>query len=363
MAIPLTQPSGSHSKQTSEMGETRQSSVQAVLMAGDRGASRAVRGTSKPFLPVGGKPMVIHVLEALLYTPEVSEVFVVGDPKRLDQCFAEFGAAQLMMQSGKPVHIVPQRRSLYENVWHAFLRARPASPPNVFGAVVEADRDHAILAVPCDIPLVVPEELSEFLAQAFAVDADYVVGLTPAEAMTQFGSVDGSEGIEMACFNLAEGRYRQSNLHYVKPLRLENRHYVQDVYETRYQKEWGNTLRLALKIFFHEFRNVKVLFFYALMLLAGWLDRRGRTRMAAFVRRYVSLRRAERCLSDLIRGRLVTVVTALGGAAIDVDNEADLVVLEKRLEEWKAQQIRRARALAPQRDRDASIGANERSHS
>lgn len=313
-------------------------------MAGDRGASRAVRGVSKPFLQVGGKPMVIHVLEALLYTPEVSEVFVVGDPERLDQAFAEFGAAQLTTQSGKPVHIVPQRRSLYENVWHAFLRALPTPQRDSAGEIAAPDLNHAILVVPCDIPLVVPEELSEFLGQAFAVDADYVVGLTPAEAITQFGSVDGSEGIEMACFNLAEGRYRQSNLHYVRPLRLENRHYIQDVYESRYQKEWGNTAKLALKIFIHEFRNLKVLFFYALMLLAGWLDRRGRGRMAAYVRRYVSLGRAERCLSDLIRGRLVTVVTALGGAAIDVDNEADLAVLEKRLEEWKALQIRRARA-------------------
>ena len=86
-----------------------------------------------------------------------------------------------------------------------------------------------------------------------------------------------------------------------------------------------------------------MLFFYALMLLAGGLDRRGHNRLADFACRYVSLRNAERCLSELIRGRLATAVTALGGAAIDVDNEADLLVLEKRLEEWKAVQIRRAR--------------------
>ena len=47
-------------------------SVQAVLLAGDRGASRVVRGRSKAFLEVAGKPMLVHVLEALLHTPEVS---------------------------------------------------------------------------------------------------------------------------------------------------------------------------------------------------------------------------------------------------------------------------------------------------
>ena len=327
--------------------------IQAVLMAGDRGASRAIRGASKPYLRVGGKPMVVHVLEALLHTPEVSEVFVVGDPKRLAETLAEFGASRLTTQSGKPVHVVPQRRSLYENVWHAFLRALPAPPRGASGQFEDPDPDHAILAVPCDIPLVVPEELSEFLEQALAIEADYVVGLTPAEAMLPFAGTEDADGIEMACFNLAEGRYRQNNLHYVKPLRLENRHYVQDVYESRYQKEWGNTLRLSLKILFHEFRNLGVLFFYAVMLLAGWFDRKGRKRMADFVRGFVSLRRAERSLSDLIRGRLVTVVTGLGGAALDVDNEADLAVLEKRLGEWKAMQIRRARSLR------ASIGRDE----
>ena len=65
--------------------------VQAVLLAGDRGASRAVRGQSKTFVEVAGKPMVVHVIEALLHTPEVSEVYVVGDPVRLAKVVAEHG--------------------------------------------------------------------------------------------------------------------------------------------------------------------------------------------------------------------------------------------------------------------------------
>ena len=104
-------------------------SVQAVLLAGDRGASRAVRGRSKAFLEVAGKPMVVHVLEALLHTPEVSEVFAVGDTVRLEKALAEFGCLQLAASRGKPVQIVPQRNSLLENVWHSFLRTLPVGPP------------------------------------------------------------------------------------------------------------------------------------------------------------------------------------------------------------------------------------------
>ena len=69
----------------------REGSVQAVLLAGDRGASKAVRGASKGFVKVAGKPMVVHVLEALLHTPEVNEIFAVGDPIKLEKAISEYG--------------------------------------------------------------------------------------------------------------------------------------------------------------------------------------------------------------------------------------------------------------------------------
>jgi hypothetical protein len=52
----------------------------------------------------------------------------------------------------------------------------------------------------------------------------------------------------------------------------------------------------------------------------------------------------DRAASALLRTRFTTVTTELGGAAIDVDNEADLEVVEKMLERWKAMQARHARA-------------------
>ena len=55
----------------------------------------------------------------------------------------------------------------------------------------------------------------------------------------------GDPGIRMAYFNVAEGRFRQSNLHLVKPARIVNRQYVEELYEHRYQKEFGNIVRLA----------------------------------------------------------------------------------------------------------------------
>lgn len=310
--------------------------VQAILLAGDRGSAKAVRGTSKAFLEVGGKPMVVHVLEALLHTPEVSEVYVVGDAVRLEKTLARFGCLQLAGAQGRPVHVIPQRETLYENVWHTFLRTLPARSDGE----TAPDPEHPILVVPADIPLVIPEELSDFVRQSLATGADYALGLSPDAALARFAPSDGDPGIEMATFNVAEGRYRQNNLHLVRPLKIGNRHYVQDMYENRYQKQLGNMLRLGWRILRKEFRHLALLRFYVLLHLAGVLDRSGFARAADAVRRWVSLPRVERGLSALLRTRFVTVVTGLGGAAVDVDNAEDLEIADKNLERWKAMQVR-----------------------
>ena len=309
--------------------------LQAVLVAGDRGASRAVQGRSKAFIEVAGKPMVVHVIEALLHTPEISEIFVVGDAVRLGKVIADHGCLILAAARARPIHIVPQRESLYENIWHAFLRTLPPGG---------ARDDHAILVIPTDIPLVIPEELSDFVRQATSLDADYVLGLSPESAFAPYAPRAGTAGIRMALFNLAEGRFRQNNLHFVRQLRLGHRHYIQEVYEARYQKELGNMLRLAWRIFVREFRNLWILFFYVLMHLASALDRRGHRRLSNWMRARVSLVTIERGIGVLLKTRFRTAITHLGGAALDVDTDDDLEVVEKMLPQWKTMQARLSRA-------------------
>jgi GTP:adenosylcobinamide-phosphate guanylyltransferase len=309
-------------------------SIQAVLLAGDRGAAKAVRGRSKAFVDVAGRPMVVHVLEALLHTPEVSEVYVTGNAAALERVFMEYGCLRLAAARSKPVHVVPQRDSLFENVWHTFLRTLPEG---------EAREDHPILVVPADIPLVIPEELSEFIERSLALETDYALGLSPEVALMAYAPTDDDPGIEMACFNVREGRFRQNNLHLVRPLRMGNRHYIQDMYENRYQKQFGSMLRLGGRIVRKEFRNLWVLFFYALMHVAGVLDRRGRRRGADRLRRFVATATVERGIGALLRTRFRTVVTGFGGAAMDIDNDADLEVVDKMLGRWKEMQARISR--------------------
>lgn len=311
--------------------------IQAVLLAGDRGASRTVRGRSKPYLELSGKPMFVHVLEALLHTPEVSEIFVVGACEPLERALREHGCLELAAVRSRPIHVVPQRETLYQNVWQAFLRTLPRR---------DGPADHPILIVPCDIPMVVPEEISQFVRAAFESGGDYVVGLSPDVALQRFQPGEDSPGIEMAYFNLAEGRFRQNNLHFSRPLRFENRRYIQDVYEHRYQKELGHMVMLALRILRREWRHLWVVLYYLLIHVAGWLDRRGHLSLASRVRRRVPLATIERGLSGLLRTRFRLVTTDFGGAAVDVDNECDLAVAAKMFHRWKEMQARLARGQA-----------------
>jgi len=308
--------------------------VPVVLLAGDRAHSRAVRHESKAFVEIAGRTMLEHVFRTVAATPEVTDIFVVGDPDRVQRVLSSSGAIRAASASGRTVHIVPQRATLYENVWHGFLASLPPG---------ERDPDSDVLVVPADIPLAVPEELSEFVRLARAADVDYALGLTPDVALEPFAPREGRPGIEMAYFNLAEGRFRQNNLHLVRPLRMGNRHYIQNMYESRYQKELGSMLRLIGQVLRREYRHLWVVFPYLVLHVAGMLDRRGHVGAATFVRRFVSLRTIEHCIGSLLRTRFATVVTGYGGAALDVDNEHDLDAADKMFDRWRSLQTGRGR--------------------
>ena len=133
----------------------------------------------------------------------------------------------------------------------------------------------------------------------------------------------GAPGIEMAYFNLREGRFRQSNLHLVKPALLGNRHYVEEMYEHRYQKQIGNIVSLAWRIFWRQGGGLRLLAYYAIIHAAAVADRRGWLRLADLLRRWIGISRVEEALGGLLRTRFRFVTTEVGGCAVDIDNEED----------------------------------------
>ncbi len=316
--------------------------ISAVVAAGDRRAAKDVYGQSKIYLELGGMPLVAHVVVALQGVPEVSEVWVVGDAERLQAVFAR---EEIRRNLVKPLHVVGQFRNLYENVWQTYRRLLPSAGEEGRDPS-EADEQRRVLYLSGDLPFATPQEISEFTRRALKVDCDYALGLVTEASMEAFyPEAPGEPGIRMAYFNLQEGRYRTSNLHLVKPARIVNRTYIEEMYEHRYQKQFGNVVGLAWTLVRKEEGGLRILAYYLLVHLAGVLNRNGWRRVADRIRSWIPLGRIAEACSSLLRTDFRFVITDVGGCALDIDNEHDYDVAELAFAKWKASQLERAERL------------------
>ncbi len=316
--------------------------VPAVVAAGDGRASKAICGQSKVYLEIEGRSLVAQVVSALQRVPEVSEVWVVGNASRLEKVF---GDPSLRAELRVPVTIVPQFRNLYENAWQTYRRLLPAAGPEGRDPTPE-DAERPVLFLSADLPFATPQEISEFIQRGAALDCDYALGLVTEASMRPFyRTAAGAPGIEMAYFNLREGRFRQSNLHLVKPALLGHRQYIEELYEHRYQKEIGNIISLAWRIFWRQGGGLRVLGYYAMIHAAAVTDRRGWLRLADLLRRWIGISRVEGALGRLLQTRFRFVATEVGGCAVDIDNEEHYQTAKLRYQEWRRNQEETAERL------------------
>ena len=319
--------------------------IPAVVTAGDRGAARAIRGESKPYLILGGRPLVVHVIELLQQVPEVSAVWVVGDPERLGEVFAAAGFLGGGTPLAKPLGIIPQREDLYQNAWQSFRRILPGAPPEGRDPTPD-DAQQRVFYLSADLPFATAQEISAFLQRGLSLDCDYALGLCSEESMQDFyPTPQGEPGIRLAAFNLREGRFRQSNLHLAKVARIGNRHHIGEMYAQRYQLRLGAVLRLAWRIVRASGGGFATIRDYLLLHAAGFADRHGWGRFADGLRSRLPLPRVERRVGSLLQTEFRFVVTRAGGCAVDIDTEEHYRAAQARFESWRAAQAARAEAL------------------
>jgi GTP:adenosylcobinamide-phosphate guanylyltransferase len=317
--------------------------VPAIVTAGDTRAAMAVYGESKVFLEVAGRPLVAHVVLTLQSVPEVSEVWVVGDRERLEGVFA---SPEIRAAIAKPLYLVPQGRNLLENAWGTFRRVVARDPEH--GRDPRADEfDLQVLYLSGDIPFATPQEISAFARACLArPDCDYAFGYVPEEALAGFlPSGPGETGIEVAFFNLSDGRVRQNNLHFARPARIGNRNRINDMYEHRHQRQFWHMAALAWKVFFSRAAGPMIVILYAAMHLSGLADRWKLRGLADRLRGWVSLRRNEEVIGRLLDARFAFVATEAGGCAVDVDTEQEYDAVCSHFEPWRRAQRARAEAL------------------
>ena len=91
--------------------------------------------------------------------------------------------------------------------------------------------------------------------------------------------------------------------------------------------------------------GVATLGYYFLLQLASLADRRGWRSIADRVRAHIPMPRLERGISSLLGCRYRFVITELGGAAVDIDNDHDYLAARERFDEWSHGQRALAEAL------------------
>lgn len=310
------------------MADKPSASYPVILTAGDKGKARPVLGINKGLLDLEGAPVFTHVMAALEKSPWVESVYLVGPKERLTEALARPG---IPFKGSKPVRVLGQWDNLYLNIWNTFqrvledkLRAHPGMPPEGL----------AVLIVPCDIPLMVPEEVDEFVRACDMNRFDYVVGISSDRTLSRYYPQKHRRGIRLMCFHVKEGSFRQNNLHMVKPLKVGNRDYIQKIYDYRLQREWGSIVRLLWEIFTAEEATLSTATWYLMLHMAALLYGIPRVPLYRLPAYCLPKGRLERSVSRLLRTRFCTVETSFGGAALDIDTPEHYGVIKENFEAW-----------------------------
>ena len=303
----------------------------AILVAGEGEDSHRVYRRHKAFLKIKGKYIIQRVLEAIRQVPVIGDIYVAGPVPKLSAVFQEIG---LDTRTPKAIHLVEQRANLFENAWHAFIASLPARGGGDSTVDLHAHRDKAVLIVPCDAPLITPDEVAHFIAHSELENYDYVIGLTPEQAMTHFYPQDGRPGIKMAYLHMKEKNYRINNLHMVKPLRVIQRKHINTMYAYRYQKNIINAILLAIYLMGRE--QPKSLQYFSCLQLAMACTRLNLPKLAVFFSRWAPKEELEKAVSGLMNTRFRGLEVPYPGAALDIDNDRDFRTMEVMFDRWKA---------------------------
>lgn len=321
--------------------------MDVVITAGDRTASRPVLGTNKAFLTIAGIPVIHYVLSAVERTRCATRIFVVGDRTRLEQVLQVQNSP---FRGLRPLMLIEQGDTLYDNVWTAFLHSLPDYTSGTdWRQYLHTDAaDKAVLVMPGDMPLATPFEIDEFVDASDLSLYDYCLGLTAEQTLRAYYPQGGHPGIRMAYFTTRNFLVRHNNLHLVKPLRFGNRHYIPRIYEMRYQREWRNIMQLCWNLWRARDVSPRVLWAFLRLHLARLITRLGGRHVPLFRPLFLDLSLLASLASRLLRTRFTTVMTHYGGCALDIDNANHYEAICVNFERWMAHQQALAEELKQQ---------------
>lgn len=308
-----------------------------IIAAGNRRASRSVLGTNKIMLPVAGAPIITHVLSAIERADCTDRIFVVGDVRQLEQALASPNSP---FQGLRPLRLIEQYNTFYENIWEGFLHTMPDYDPETGwqAYVNKPEADKAALFTSGDIPLATPQEIEAFVAACDLNRFDYFLGVTSSSALQAYYPHQSRPGIRMAYFTLRNLRIRQNNLHLVKPFRIGNRFYIEKMYEYRYQKEWHNIAKLSWELFGRQRSSWPFVGAFLRLHAARLLTRYGMADYRPARPFFLDLPVVCNLMSQLLDTRFTVVDTPYGGCTLDIDNAEHYAAICANFTAWLSHQ-------------------------
>lgn len=310
--------------------------VNAVLLAGDRRASVQVKDDNKAFLLLKNEPLLIHILRALKQSNHVQHISVVGPADRLSKALDQH--ADQLSGDGK-ILVLEQRENMIDNFKVGYVSTLGLPDTTTFAELRGGEHDETpILVVPCDIPLLTPWEVDEFISQSNMHDYDYSIGITSEKVLSYYHPTEENPGIQMIYFHLREDLMRQNNLHLAKPLKIKQLDYIEKMYEWRYQTHLFNVLRMMFALLLVSWRFVAALKVFTFLQLSLYYDRHGHPHLADRLRMHAPLSALSLGVGRIIGARTQITYTHLGGAALDVDHDDNLDTMEAMYDAWMARQ-------------------------
>ena len=301
--------------------------LDAIVLAGtDDNPRRMILGQNKAFLEIGDTPLVRRVTEALLAADQVGQVFVVGPLDRLKPVLGGLGDR---------VSAVEQAGKMVKNAWAAIhaaeARHREHGRPD--------DPERPLLVTSCDLPLISPESVDDFVGRCARIDAEaregfaMLCGVAEEASLSQYYPDAGLPGIERPYVNFADCRVRLANIYVGRPRKLTNQTFLQTGFEHRKAAKLKNVLALVWD-FLSQPAGWEAAWLTARMQATLMAERSG-SRWYPKLRAGNSLQRTEKVCSQVLGGAVKVVITPYGGLSLDADNEEDFRVLNQRFGDWR----------------------------
>ena len=298
--------------------------IDAIVLAGThRNSRRMIHGENKAFLTIGGRPLMRHVIDALLGAQSIADIFVVGPTDQMREALPGLPAQ---------VHLVQQEGNMLTNCWagfHASDRQRRTGDG-------QHDPMRPFLIVSSDLPLVSPVSIDDFVARCAdddqASDKAYglMIGLADEAGLTAFGET----GIIRPFVELEFARVRLANIYVSRPWLMTRQEFLQTGFGFRKAIQWRNVLGLVFSVLSQEGGWQAA--WITLRLQATLLSARRGGRLYRRLRRWNTRERLEALTSRVLGGPVRLVISPFGGLSLDVDDEDDFRILTARYEDFMA---------------------------